>query len=567
MKTTAFFIGVSLFIFQGALSAQKLTGAEAKETSTTNELPKFNSKEIVVKIVSQNIDLKESLKHFGLALNFGTGYCFGQAKCDYILTNHHVADRAGSPLWINGVKVLRTYDATGPQDKDAVWTRSANGHLFKMAPVRDIAIYRLDHPIKGKHGIPFFPGQLQDGENLEVYGHPRGGKLLMIETTFFGEGGDGLLYLKAKAGNEVNVAPGISGSLVVNGRNQAVGLVQGISKNGIVAVVPVWSLADFVKSVLPSKYTETLSGEEIGKLYRPGDATIVPIDFDSESEALAKEVGPEEGVSPRPVLSENCLWNGIDRTLDGVVGDFANSDHRTRIPESESVRTLRKNAEVMLEQTDDLLAVGTSSAFGGHDPEISIQYQLRMADGNEELIRDGKKIKRLFSSIDNGIGLEGGWSEFPRRIGSEVNLFIQQADDLVLPAWGMVKVFRYEGKTEDGVAQMEYDTYYLPGLHTTKVITVPIRGEVWTDENLNILRIHEELDAPPSKKWIKVHSSILYGWLDMQEGVRKLVPTAIIVTGERTDNHQRYTTLTRITNYHQFTVSVRIGGPGHDPAN
>ena len=50
----------------------------------------------------------------------------------------------------------------------------------------------------------------------------------------------------------------------------------------------------------------------------------------------------------------------------------------------------------MLEQMDDLLAVGTSSAFGGHDPEISIQYQLRMADGNEELIRDGKKIKRLF---------------------------------------------------------------------------------------------------------------------------------------------------------------------------
>ena len=37
MKTTAFFIGVSLFIFQGALSAQKLPGAEAEENIESHE--------------------------------------------------------------------------------------------------------------------------------------------------------------------------------------------------------------------------------------------------------------------------------------------------------------------------------------------------------------------------------------------------------------------------------------------------------------------------------------------------------------------------------------------------
>ena len=131
-------------------------------------------------------------------------------------------------------------------------------------------------PLRESIRIPFFPGQLQDQMSLEVYGHPRGGKAVARDPSprSLGRGGTDSFSSKAKAGNEVNVAPGISGSLVVNGRNQAVGLSPRVYvKNGIVAVVPVWSLADFVKSVLPSKYTETLSGEEIGKLYRPGNTT------------------------------------------------------------------------------------------------------------------------------------------------------------------------------------------------------------------------------------------------------------------------------------------------------
>ncbi len=249
MKLAALLILALLFAAPSAYSAKDSSGADSGDLQRKDETFQFRPEEVVVKIGKRKIDAKDSLQHLGLSVlaSDGSGYCFGQGKCDFIVTNYHVAERVGSPLEVNGVKVLQTYEATSPQDADAVWEKSPLGFSVKLAPIRDIAIFRMKHPLSGMHGLPFSTRELREGENVRIYGHPGGGRLTMAEAAFYREGLDGLLFFEVKAGQEKILGPGISGSLVVNEQNEAVGLVQGIANGNLAAVVPVWSLADFAK--------------------------------------------------------------------------------------------------------------------------------------------------------------------------------------------------------------------------------------------------------------------------------------------------------------------------------
>jgi hypothetical protein len=213
----------------------------------------------------------------------------------------------------------------------------------------------------------------------------------------------------------------------------------------------------------------------------------------------------------------------------------------------------------MLERINDLIAVGEQRSMGGRTPEVTIQYRLRMLSGNQTFTMDGKELPQLPCPTGNGIGLSTAWADFPTMVGNSMNLRIQQVDDLALEGWGSVKVFRYEGTAEDKVAKIDYCTNYGFHIHTEKIISVPVRGEVWTDDALNILRITQELLAPPSMGWVNMRASVLYGWLESPRGERELVPTNIISRAELTDDHQVYSTLCRITDYHRFTVSVVVG--------
>lgn len=309
MKLVAFLFFTSLATSLSAYPAQIQTGVGSGDSSFKKEASQIKPEEIVVKISRRHIDANESLKHGGLALtsNYGTGYCFGHGKCDFILTNYHVAERVGSPLRVNGVKVLQTYEATSPQDKDAVWEKSPQGFSVKLVPIRDIAIFRMEHPLKGMHGIPFSPRGLHEGESVRIHGHPEDGKLTTAEATFYGEARDGLLFFKVKAGEEKVLAPGMSGSLVVNEENEAVGLLQGIFNGNMAAVVPVWSLADFVKKVQPKGYEEMFSSPGEGAIYRPDNSGLVPVDLVAESEVLAKDIGPDAGMSPPPALPKSMF--------------------------------------------------------------------------------------------------------------------------------------------------------------------------------------------------------------------------------------------------------------------
>jgi trypsin-like peptidase len=562
MKSIAFVIFASLLATPSAYPAQNSVGIGSEQLPRKDETSQFRPNEVVVKIGKRYIDPKESLKRVGLAIvsNNGTGYCFGQGKCDFILTNYHVAERVRSPLEVNGVKVLQTYEATNSQDKDAVWEKSRQGFSVKLVPVRDIAIFRMQHPLKGMHGIPFSARELRERESVRIYGHPYGGRLTMAEASFYGEAKDGLLFFKVKAGEENVLVPGISGSLVVNEKNEAVGLVQGIANGNMAKVVPVWSIADFAKTVWPNSYPEIFSFPDGGALYRPDNSELVPVDLIAESEALAKDIGPEVGMSPPPALPEEYLWHDLDKPIPPLApGIVSKGSTHVRAAEPHNVQALRISAEDMVESINDLIAVGTERSFGGKTPEVTAQYQLRMVAGRQTFTMDGKETHQRPCPNGNGFGLSTAWADFPTMVGNDLKLSIQQVDDLTLQGWGSVKVFRYEGTAEDKVAKIGYCTDYGLGIHTVKLISVPVRGEVWTDDALNILRITQELLAPPSMGWLNMRSSVLYGWLESPKGERKLVPTNMIGRAELTDDHQIYSTLCRITDYHRFTVSAVIG--------
>lgn len=521
----------------------------------------FRPEEVVVEIKKRHIDLKESLNHVGLAVvsDAGSGYCFGQGKCDLIITNYHVAERIPSPLRVNGVKVLETYEATSSQDNGAIWERSSFGFYVKLVPVRDIAIFRMEHPLKGMHGILFSERELRYGETVRISGHPGGGRLITTEATFYGEAKDGLLFFKVKAGEEKVLVPGISGSLVVNEKNEAVGLVQGFANGNMAAAIPVWSLADFVKKVQPNRYPDLFSSSG-GAMYKPNTLGIVPVDLISESEALAKDIGPEAGMSPPPELPQEYLWFDLDKSIPRLTLRIVNSGSTpTRTMESQNVQALRINADSMVESINDLIAVGTQRSFGGNAPEVTAQYQLRMVAGSQTFTMDGKEMQELPCPKGNAYDIGSDWSEFPNMLGNNLKLRIQQVDDLYLEGWGKVKVFRYEASAEDKVEQINYCTNYGLGFHTEKIISVPLRGEVWTDVHMNILRVTQELLAPPSMGWVNLHDTVLYGWLESPNGDRRLVPTNIISRGELTDDHKEYSTLCRITDYHRFSVSVVVG--------
>lgn len=303
-------------------------------------------------------------------------------------------------------------------------------------------------------------------------------------------------------------------------------------------------------------------------IYRPNNSELVPVDFVTESEALAKEIGSEVGMSPPPALAEDYLWYNLDKSTPPVTPRFvSNSSAHVRAVEPYNVQVLRINAQSMVESINDLIAVGTQRSTGGNTPEVTAQYQLRMVAGNQTWTMDGKEMDQLPCPKGNGYGIGSDWSEFPNLLGNNLKLSIQQVDDLHLQGWGSVKVFRYEATAEDKVEQIKYCTNYGLGIHTEKIISVPVRGEVWTDDALNILRITQELLAPPSMGWIDLRDSVLYGWLESPTGERRLVPTNIISRAELTDDHQVYSTLCRITDYHRFSVSVVVGGQILRPMN
>jgi hypothetical protein len=251
----------------------------------------------------------------------------------------------------------------------------------------------------------------------------------------------------------------------------------------IVVAVPVSSLADFVSKIEP---------------------------------ALAATLFPSDKGAISPTLAD---------LYPKFVPPIAPHTLERRPDEPENIKTLRNKAQVLVDSMRNFIAVETFEWGKQDDPPAEISaYEVQVIDGRQQfrLYPDGKKhfSDLPFANLESTFVSGGEWSELPEMVGKELHLKINQAADAVIET-KQIKVFQYHADVEDQVCT--WDTIDDFGLfESRKTATVACYGEVWTDEDLNILRISQHLELPG--KWKDYAAVVTYGWLTQADEAPQLIP-------------------------------------------
>jgi hypothetical protein len=498
-------------------------------------------------------EVVEKISHRqGFFLKFGTGWCF-DPDCYFVVTNYHVVKLVGSDLRIRGVEVRESYPATGENDEGARWIKTVAGLHLRYNPVRDIAILRVQRPLsqKGMHGVAPYAGQLQPGQEATVYGYPRGKALTGAPGRFVRELRDGVLLFEMQTLEAGRILQGgISGGLIVDRQDRAVGLLCGISGEHAFAV-PMWSVADVVKRIEPGLYTALLPRG----IYRPTNP--ISADLEAESELTDPDVEtPTGGLSPEAALAGSYLRYGLD---EGAAPGRESSalSLTTRTGESTEVRTLRGNAQRMVEGMKNFIAVQTLYLSDGARTAVW-QHEVRVVYGQQTFRKwpDGREEFSELPYPKQGIVPGGEWTALPSMVGTDLKLKIEPAGELAVGEH-KVKVFRYQAAPEDDACALRTRRSY--GLwHKDWRSTMPCRGEVWTDEHFEILRISQDLEVPRGQTFLQqLQIAVMYGWLERPGLKRELVPVEIFLQGQFTNGAMYYCT-GRFTNYRVFATSTRL---------
>jgi len=457
----------------------------------------------------------------GIEAKSGTGFCL-DPECRFIATNYHVAVMA-QPRRIKGEKVIRRYLATGPDDEAATLNDGPSVGPMKYTISRDLAIFELRHPLRHYHGAAFSLDDLELGQEIDIYAYPKESinpirSLLRFHGTFKGQTTTGLLAFDYSLSADKAIRPGASGGIVVDSKTQQiVGILNAIARNGEAAAlaVPVQSLADFVSKVQP---------------------------------CLAQSIfPPPKGISPVSV---------------DIYPKFVPPPHtdtlRYRAEEAAEVKILRSKAQLLADSIRNFVAVQTFAwGSGNKAPVAESAYEVMVLDGSQRFRKypDGKRELREvpLPPLNNVIGTGGEWSELPRIVGTQFGLKIQQAPDVVVDG-RRIKVFQYRADAEDGVCSFRsiFD-FELFTIH--KDVTVPCYGEVWTDEETNILRMSQHLE---NFGWWKHYQSVVtYGWLQRSGESPRLIPLTISAQAER--GKSVYWCRGRFVNYQVFSSQVKMG--------
>ena len=445
-----------------------------------------------------------------LSATFGTGFCL-DAPCRFIATNYHVAMTTRTRK-IKGEKIFERYLATGPHDKDATPNALASGDVLPYAVGRDLAIFELHHSLPHHHGITFSLDELEEGQEVYIYGYPKGiinpiRKLTRFPATFKGPTTSGLLAFDYDSSTDKPIRGGASGGIVVDRKTEEiVGILCGTAESMALAV-PVQTLADFVSQTQPF---------------------------------LAQKLFPGNEISPV--------------SADIFVPAHTGLQHR--VEESPEVKVLRKKAQLLADSMKNFIAVQTFEwGSGDKEPSAEAEYEVQVIDGDQRFREypDGKSELRdvPFPRLNNAIRPGDEWSGLPEMVGTELGLKIHQAADVVVNGQRM-KVFQYWADIEDGVCRFQVISDLL-FFEVNRIDNVACHGEVWTDKDTNILRMSEHLDL--LGKWQAYQSVVTYGWLQLNETPR-LIPLTIYTQADR--NKKVYWCRGQFTDYRVFDSRVKI---------
>jgi hypothetical protein len=470
------------------------------------------------KIVVPITELK--LLGLGIEGKFGTGFCLDPA-CRFIATNYHVA-MMGQPRKIKGEKVVQRYLATGPDDEGATVNDGPSGSPMKYTLDRDLAIFELRHSLPHHHGVAFSLDDLEIGQEVDIYAYPKEGinplrSLVQFRGTFKGQTTTGQLAFEYSLSAGKAIQPGASGGIVVDSKSQRiVGILNAIAKDGesIALAVPVPSLADFVNKVQPY---------------------------------LAQSLFPSiKGISP---VSADLYPKFVPPPPSGVL------EHRPEEPAE--VTVLRSKAQLLADSMRNLIAVQTF-AWGSGDkaPTMESAYEVRVLDGFQRFREypDGKRELRdvPFPPLNTAMVPGGEWSELPELVGTELRLKIHRAADAEVNGQRM-KVFQYWAGTEDGVCRWK-SNLDLGFFAISKIATVACYGEVWTDEDFNVLRMSEHYELPG--KWKDYRAVVTYGWLRRSDDAPRLIPLTISTQAEY--NKRIFWCRGQFTDYQVFSSRVKM---------
>jgi hypothetical protein len=468
-----------------------------------------------------------------LKANFGTGFCL-DAPCRFIVTNYHVAATTRTDK-IKREKIIQRYLATGPSDEEATANLLLNGDLLPYAKKRDLAIFELRGSLPHHHGLSFSFDELEIGQEVDIYGYPKRAinpirKLTRFPATFKAPTTSGLLAFEYQlSGDKPIHAGGASGGIVVDRKTEKIlGILCGGNET-MATAVPVQTLAEFVSKVQP------FLAQKIFPVIRD----IPPLSAD-----LYPKFAPHPDQNPKFVPVH----------VDGL-------QHRPEEPYEVSV--LRRKAQLLANSMRNFIAVqGFAWGSGNKEPAAEAEYEVRVIDGIQRFRShpDGKgEVEEVpFPRLNGWVNPADEWSKLPKMVGTEFRLNIRQVADAVVNE-RRIKVFQYYSSVEDNLCPLEPIADY--GLFTIrKAVAVACYGEVWTDDDTNILRMSEHLELSDKLKayrgWEECHVVLTYGWLKLADEPTRLVPLTIF-TEARHKKHV-YWCRGQFTNYQRFGAEVRI---------
>ena len=526
-KSTILVIG---FHISSVALAQKIDpNIVAVSNTRTTELDQ-NFNEVVVPIAS--IRISPSLKlaitgKLGPVLDvsgrFGTGFCLDPA-CSFVVTNYHVAMTTAAKK-IEGKKIVQRYLATGPEDEGATPNFIPNFGVEAFTIKRDLAIFKLQRALPHHHGLNFSTDELKLEQQVDIYGYPRGmikpfRTLTRFPAVFSGPTSSDLLAFdyRLSAGDSLRIA-GSSGGIVVDRQTaKIVGILCGTTDRTAVAV-PVAALVEFLTKVQPFLAHQIF----------PAAKQISP---------LSADIYPKF----EPTHSDDLL-------------------HRPEEPFE--VTQLRQKAQLLAESIRNFIAVqGYEWGSGGDASDVEAAYEVRVI-GGEQTFRsypDGKEeLREPILPRRKAWVLPGNeWSQLPSLVATELKLKIRQAPDVLIDERSM-KVFQYYAGVEDDVCQFEPVEDF--GFFTrSKIVSVECYGEVWTDEQWNIIRMSKRFDLSKASRayrgWRNCYVVLTYNWLNRPNEPSRLVPLTIYT--EARDNKHVYWCRGTFTDYRLFSVGARL---------
>jgi hypothetical protein len=472
-------------------------------------------------------------------VKFGTGFCI-DPDCRFIGTNYHVAKMMGKHFKVEGSPVVHRWLGTGPDDEAAMQNRQplvlGLGLKEKFALIRDISIVELRYPLSKKsyHGVPFYNDDLEYGQEVYIYAFPLNlnpkRKLEKFRAKFLGYNvkdsnrsmedlsDKPLLFSYNPEHGEIR--GGASGGLVIDAKGRVVGILnaKAVDLENTIQAVPVHTFADFLSRVQPYLSTQLF----------PTSIVIPPASADNYPEWIPP--GPT-GMGKRPL-------------------------------ESDEVKALRKKSQILSDSMSNFIAV-QSFEWGRGDqsntPEAIAQFEVRVIDGYQKFREypDGRKEFQdvpFPAPLNTAVATGGEWAEMPDLVGNNLKLRINHAPSISMNG-ETFQVFQWVGQIEDGICKFK-TTVDLVFASLSKVNTLDCYGEVWTDNDLNLVRASENYKLLGT--WKNYHGVVTFGVVTI--GDHKVRAPMTIAT--QAEYHGKlYWCQGIFSDYYEFASTVKLGNP------